>query len=85
MKNNFVLIGIFLVSLSGYAQEEPAMERNPARFVQDRDVIEKAKTRNYKGGSEDGELRVQAQLPKPQRKIAPVVEKDNEKETQDHD
>ena len=66
--------------------EESEADRNPAQFVQNRELMEKAKSRNYRGGSEEGELRVQAQLPKPQRKIAPVIDKkETDTESQDHD
>ncbi len=52
----------------------------------DRAVMEKARTKSYKGGGEEGELRVQAQLPQPQRKISPIIDRKNsEKETQEHD
>ena len=53
--------------------------------VQDRDVMEKAKGKKYRNGAEEGELRVQAQLYKPQRKIAPVVDKKEAEPNQEHD
>jgi len=53
--------------------------------VQDRDIIEKAKGKKYRGGAEEGELRVQAQLFKPQRKIAPIIDKKEAEPNQDHD
>lgn len=42
---------------------------------QDREILESAKRKNYVNGAEESELRVQAQLQKPQRKISPVIEK----------
>lgn len=53
--------------------------------VQDRDIMEKAKGKKYRGGAEEGELRVQAQLFKPQRKISPVVDKKEAEPSQEHD
>lgn len=75
------------MSAAAWAQEEEdEADRNPAQFVQNRDLMEQAKSRRYRGGSEEGELRVQAQLPKPQRKISPVVDKrEMEKESPDRD
>ena len=75
-----------LVSDEAFESSMNSPTRSPAQFVQDREVMEKAKSKSYKGGAEEGELRVQAQLQKPQRKIAPVVDKrETDKETQDHD
>lgn len=81
---------IVAVCISSFAWSQQGLEdsadRQPAQVEQDREVLEKAKSRNYKGGGEEGELRVQAQLPKPQRKIAPVIDKKElEKESQEHD
>ncbi len=89
MKTTFFAVVIVMTSFvfPGFAQDEVSdVERNPAQLIQNRELIERAKSRLYKGGSEEGELRVQAVLPKPQRKIAPVVDKkEMEKESQDHD
>lgn len=91
MKKLFISITFFgffsLMNSAAWAQaEEAGMERNPAQFVQDRDIMEKIKSHDYKGGAEEGELRVQAQLPKAQRKIAPVIDRHEiEKDNQDHD
>lgn len=52
---------------------------------QDRDVMERAKSKRYRNGAEEGELRVQAQLYKPQRKVAPVIEKSEDENEQDRD
>ena len=58
--------------------------RNPAQA--DREVIEKAKLKGYRGGGEEGELRVQPVLVKAQRKIVPAVDRaEAEKENQEHD
>ncbi len=88
--NILALMGLFIAFLvtSVLAQDVMGenMDRQPAQIEQDREILEKAKARHYKGGGEEGELRVQAQLPKPQRKIAPVIDKKElEKETQEHD
>ena len=83
-----LLLILFSFNLTtAFAQDENSeIERNPAQLIQNRELMEKAKSRSYKGGSEEGELRIQAQLPKPQRKIAPVIDKkDMEKESQEHD
>ena len=91
MKTKLILIILSaLISMTfstAFAEsEESEIDRNPAQFVQNRELMERAKSRNYKGGSEEGELRVQAQLPKPQRKIAPVIDKkETDNESQDHD
>jgi hypothetical protein len=86
----FLLLIIGVLSLVGratFAQDEGSpLLRNPAQLVQDREIYERAKSHSYKGGAEEGELRVQAQLPKAQRKIAPVVERaEDDKESQEHD
>lgn len=75
-----------LISDEAFENSMNSMGRTPAQFVQDREVMEKAKSHSYRGGAEEGELRVQAQLVKPQRKIAPVIDKrEVDKESQDHD
>ncbi len=78
---------IFLFSAIGFSQEnDSGTSREPAQIVHDKDMQEKAKSHYYPGGAEDGELRVQAQLPKPQRKIAPVVDRhESENDNQEHD
>ncbi len=83
----FVLLSFFLNFKFASAENlNSEIERNPAQLIQNRELIEKAKAHRYKGGSEEGELRVQAQLPKPQRKISPVIDKkENDPDGQDHD
>jgi hypothetical protein len=82
----FLILGFF-TAVQGFAQE--AGDRTPAQasenMGQDKEVMERAKAHRYKGGAEEGELRVQGQLAKPQRKIAPVVDRNEDKESQEHD
>jgi hypothetical protein len=77
----------FFLNSPAFAEESPPEVKNSAQLIQDTDIIEKAKSHSYKGGLEEGELRVQAQLAKPQRKISPVVDRKetDEKEPQEHD
>ncbi len=89
MKSFLILTSLLGLSFSSFAQEyneDPAVRMPAQVIIQDREVMERAKSHNYRGGAEEGELRVQAKLPKAQRKIAPVIDKtDTEKESQDHD
>lgn len=55
------------------------------QILQERDVFENAKSKKYEGGAEESDLQVQVQLFKPQRKIAPVVEKTDEQQAMDRD
>ncbi len=75
------------VEIARAQDQENSAERYPAQtIIQDQEIIAKAKSHNYRGGAEEGELRVQALLPKAQRKIAPVIDKtETEPESQDHD
>lgn len=43
--------------------------------LQDSETLEIAKGKLYLNGAEEGELRVQGLIIKPQRKISPVIEK----------
>ncbi len=70
MKNN--LLKISLLSLSLFYFSFASASENQ---FQDREILENAKRKNYINGPEESELRVQAQLQKPQRKISPVIEK----------
>lgn len=76
MKNDLLKPCLLIVSLF-FSTLASANENQ----FQDRDILENAKRKNYVNGAEESELRVQAQLQKPQRKISPVIEKkesDNE-------
>ena len=76
MKNNYLKATLVILSLFFFG----LAIANENQF-QDRDILENAKRKNYVNGAEEGDLRVQAQLQKPQRKISPVIEKkesDNE-------
>lgn len=53
--------------------------------LQDQKVVEKVKQKKYLNGAEEGELQIQAQLYKPQRKISPVVEKVEEEHSNERD
>jgi hypothetical protein len=55
------------------------------QILQERDIFENAKGKKYEGGAEESELQVQVQLFKPQRKIAPVVEKTDDQQSSDRD
>jgi hypothetical protein len=70
MKNSFMKTTLVIVSLFYFV----LANANENQF-QDRDILENAKRKNYVNGAEESELRVQAQLQKPQRKISPVIEK----------
>lgn len=78
MKKNFLVIAFCILAASlGVANEQDS--------GQDRDVIERAKSKKYVNGAEEGELRVQAQVFKPQRKIAPVIDKKETDSNLEHD
>lgn len=66
----------FLLSSIAFSQDQ---------ILQERDIVERAKAKKYVNGAEEGELKVQAQLQKPQRKIAPVIEKVEADPTTDRD
>lgn len=89
MKSFLILSTLFGLNFSSLAQEygTDLAARAPAQvIIQDREIMERAKSHSYRGGAEEGELRVQAKLVKAQRKIAPVIDKtDADKESQDHD
>ncbi len=82
-----ILIGLFFLPVFGQSADiQVTEEKNLAQDFQDQEIIDRAKNRIYRGGAEEGELRIQAQLPQTLRKINPIVEKDEmEKESQDHD
>ncbi|MBL7670893.1 MAG: hypothetical protein JNM39_10445 [Bdellovibrionaceae bacterium] len=42
------------------------------------EVVQKIRSRSYRGGSDESDLKVQNQLLKPTRKIAPTVEDESE-------
>lgn len=70
MKNNLFMPIILMLSLFYFGLANASENQ-----FQDREVLENAKRKNYVNGAEESELRVQAQLQKPQRKISPVIEK----------
>ena len=70
MKNNLFMPIILMLSLFYFGLVNASENQ-----FQDREVLENAKRKNYVNGAEESELRVQAQLQKPQRKISPVIEK----------
>ena len=71
-----VYFSILSLSLSTFAQDQ---------ILQERDIFEKGKSKKYENGAEESELQVQIQLFKPQRKIAPVIEKTEEENSIDRD
>ncbi len=78
----FILKSLILVALSGPPQVF-AEDREPAAVssANDPDEIEltqKVKSRSYNGGSDESDLKVQNQLTKPTRKIAPTTEDSSE-------
>lgn len=79
MKNWFytstILISLFL-TFPAFADESE---------LQDLKIVEKVKQKKYLNGAEEGELQIQAQLYKPQRKISPVVEQPEEDPSSDRD
>lgn len=76
MKNTVIILILMTFMTSGKAQDQ---------VLQERDVVEKAKAKKYENGAEEGELKVQATLVKPQRKIAPVIEKVESESQNDRD
>jgi hypothetical protein len=42
------------------------------------EIVQKIRSRTYPGGSDESDLRVQSQLAKPTRKVAPTVEDESE-------
>jgi len=73
----FLVASIFVFSATTRASNETVS--------QDREVMERAKSRTYRNGAEEGDLQVQGQVHKPQRKIAPVIEKKETETNQEHD
>jgi len=53
--------------------------------LQDQRIVEKVKLKKYLNGAEEGDLQIQAQLYKPQRKISPVVEAVEEDQSTERD
>jgi hypothetical protein len=74
---------ILLVTLSFWIHPINAFAQD--QILQERDIFEKAKSKKYENGAEESELQVQIQLFKPQRKIAPVIEKTEEDQSNDRD
>ncbi|MFN8791122.1 MAG: hypothetical protein ACK5Y2_06670 [Bdellovibrionales bacterium] len=73
----FLVASVLAFSMTSRASNETVS--------QDREVMERAKTRKYRNGAEEGDLQVQGQVHKPQRKIAPVIEKKETETNQEHD
>lgn len=72
----FFLTGIFF-SLSSVAVEKT----DDIIILNDQseaEVVQKIKTRSYSGGFDESDLKVQTQLFKPQRKIAPTAEESSD-------
>lgn len=42
------------------------------------EIVQKVRSRSYSGGSDESDLKVQTQLAKPTRKIAPTIEDESE-------
>ncbi len=73
-----VTVFSFSVAFSPFAFSEESE-------LQDLRIVEKVKQKKYLNGAEEGELQIQAQLHKPQRKISPVVERPEEDQPADRD
>lgn len=67
----FVLLSLLLIA--GFARAED--ERSPAAVeARDEQISVRAKHRDYPGGADESDLKVQNPMPTPVRKIAPTLE-----------
>ncbi len=68
---------VLLMFFAGFAQTTLAQQPSSAPVVdeaRDAELIQKAKKRLYPGGRDEEDLRVQAELVTPNRKISPQAE-----------
>lgn len=77
MKNNLIcFLFLLFFSVVGQAQDsENAVSKGLSVSEQ---IQEKAKRRMYPGGQDESDIKVQAQLVKPGRKLAPAAEEPTE-------
>lgn len=68
-----ILLVLFVFSV-GHAAWAELSEEQKAR---EDEISQRAKQRQYPGGSDESDLKVQAPLPVPVRKVAPAVEEDD--------
>ena len=84
MKNKFSLLtclvfaALSVVEISAFAQAAYDEAR-------EQEVAQKAKGRQYPGGKDESDLKVQAQLTNPVRSVSPSVDIPQEEETQSQD
>lgn len=76
----------FLILFLAYSFQVSAQDREPAAVdeTMESEMDVKVKTRNYPGGIDEGELKVQPNLAQPVRKVTPTVEEGSE-ENQERD
>lgn len=75
-----VLISLFFAALTAL----PAAAQTtltPAEKARDEEVAQRAKQRQYPGGPDESDLKLQNPLPTPVRKIAPTVEDEQKPES----
>jgi hypothetical protein len=90
---NLIFLGILLgltatantSASDGHSESGSESERSIASGVpanldakNEPEVVQKIRSRSYRGGSDESDLKVQNQLLKPTRKIAPTVEDESE-------
>ncbi len=75
------LVLLFSLIAQAQAQALRAQENQNSNYQEE--IQERAKRRVYPGGQDEADLKVQAQLLSPTRKIAPVVEDTSEPVSED--
>ena len=85
MWKSYFLAGLFVTGWTSWVHAEDTDEsRFPAAVeARDEEVAQRAKHRQYQGGADESELRVQNPLPNPVRKVTPTLEEKNESAGED--
>lgn len=77
------LICLSLCSVTVLAQDRVPLSDSKQRYLAQQELALRIREKNYVGGADEGELKVQKQLAKPDGggRIAPVVEEDHDQAT----
>lgn len=76
----FAMVFLFL-GFSSYSRAEKSELSTDADQVKESELAQKAKRRQYPGGRDESDLKVQTQLTQPVRKMAPTLEDESEEPT----
>lgn len=76
-------IVLSFIFLCGPASAQTTAKASSTAALYQEDVMEKARKKNYPGGKDESDLKVQSQLPTAQRKVAPTIEEPSEPHSDD--